>query len=369
MKRIAWFFPSFGAGGVQRAILSLTRRFLALGIFVDLVVADAHGPFLKDVPAGVVVTDLHAPRMLAALPGLISHLRTARLDALISAQNHANLVAVLATRVAGTPTRLILTEHNDMIEGSRQSRSVKDRLRPFAARLLYPLAQAVVAVSKGVAESIVVIVHLPPERICTIHNAPIPGNLEELVRRTPESPWLLTRDVPVVVSVGRLVVQKDYPTLLRALAYMNEWQPVRLMILGEGPERGKLQELAASLGVSDRVSMPGFVENPYSYMGRADAFALSSLYEGFPSVLVEALACGARVVATDCRSGPAEILGGGRFGRLAPVGDARALGNAIQAALEDLDYRPDASVARAREYSVERAAESYLSLIFGPGDL
>jgi len=368
MKRVAWLFPSFGGGGVQRSILRLTPAFLERGLAVDLVVVEARGPFLKDVPPGANVTDLRASGTLAALPRIIAYLRTVSPDALISAQNHVNLVAALAFALARPRTRLFLAEHNDMLEGGRRARGVISRLRPLAARILYPLAEGIIATSRGVAESVSIVARIPSTRIHTIYNPALPEDLERLVGSEPGHPWLASKDMPVILAVGRLALQKDFPSLLQAFAHLRTQVPARLIILGEGTQRRHLEDLAQGLGIASHVSMPGFNENPYAYMARADVFVLSSVYEGFANVLVEALACGARVVSTNCRSGPAEILDGGRFGRMVPIRDAPALARAIQDALEDKSFHREQSIRRAAEFSTARSAEAYLKLLF-PGEI
>ncbi len=322
------------------------------------------GPLRSTFPTGAHVVDLHASGALAALPGLVSYLRATSPHALIAAQNHINLVAVVACMLAHTRTRLFLSEHNDMLEGAHNARGLINRLRPFASRVLYRRAEGIIAVSEGVAESVEAVARLPRRRIHTIYNPALPDDLDALVQMDPGVPWLSSKDEPVILAVGRLAVQKDFPTLLKALALLRHEVPARLIILGEGPERPRLEKCALELGIAAHVLMPGFNENPFACMAHSDVFALSSKYEGFPSVLVEALACGANIVATNCRSGPAEILDHGSFGRLVPVGDAPSMAHALRAALEERSVSTDRAVRRAAEFSTSRAADAYLSLLF-----
>ena len=179
-----------------------------------------------------------------------------------------------------------------------------------------------------------------------------------------EHPWFGDGGAPVVLAAGRLAPQKDYPALLRAFAEVVRSRPARLVILGQGVERESLLELAERLGVSDSFDLPGFDVNPFRYMSRASVFVLSSRYEGFPNVLAQAMACGAPVVSTDCRSGPSEMLEGGRWGRLVPVGDWRAMARAIEATLDD-PMPAKALKARASVYSVEASVDKYLELLIG----
>ena len=179
-----------------------------------------------------------------------------------------------------------------------------------------------------------------------------------------EHAWFGDGGAPVILAAGRLSGEKDYPTLLRAFAEVVGSRSARLVILGQGVERESLLELAERLGVSDRFDLPGFDVNPFRYMSRASVFVLSSRYEGFPNVLAQAMACGAPVVSTDCRSGPSEMLEGGRWGRLVPVGDWRAMARAIEATLDD-PMPAEELKARASVYSVEASVERYLQVVLG----
>ena len=246
----------------------------------------------------------------------------------------------------------------------------KRALLPGLMRRAYEQADAVVAVSDGVADDLARLTVLV-ERIRTIHNPVVGPELEALSREPVGHPWLAPGEPPVVLSVARLTDQKDLPILVAAFARLRAQRPARLLILGDRPtpERtaariGELQMLAYRLGVVADVELPGFVANPYAYMARARLFVLSSRYEGFANVLVEAMACGCPVVSTDCPSGPAEILDGGRYGPSVPVGDDVALAAAMERALA---APPDPTVLRGRAaaFTVERATDGYLDALFG----
>jgi glycosyltransferase involved in cell wall biosynthesis len=181
-----------------------------------------------------------------------------------------------------------------------------------------------------------------------------------------EHPWLQGGEPPVLLSVGRLNAQKDYPTLFRAVAELRQTRDLHLIVLGEGPERAALEQLADDIGISDILAMPGFVDNPFAYMRQARLFVLSSRWEGFGLVIVEALACGCPVLSTDCPSGPGEILEGGRYGRLTPVGDASQMARAIEASL-NAPEDPEVLMARARDFELNRIARTYLETLgLGP---
>lgn len=236
------------------------------------------------------------------------------------------------------------------------------RALPDLARRFFPRADAVVASSRGVAEDLARAAGLPRERIVPIHNPVRIGEVRWRAREPAGHPWLDGAGPPVVLAAGKLKPQKDFPTLLRAFARLRRRREVRLVVLGEGAGRPGLLALARELGVAADVALPGFVSNPFAFMARSALFALSSAWEGFANVIVEALACGCPVVSTDCPSGPSEILEGGRFGRLVPVGDPEALAEAMRGTLE-APPDPEALRKRAEEFGIELVAERYAAVL------
>jgi glycosyltransferase involved in cell wall biosynthesis len=397
--------PSLAGGGVERVMLNLAGAFAERELRVDLVLCRAEGPMRDQVPAPVHLVELPAAppgwarlRILAAdpgglnvllrpvllsvrgakqfrhVPGLARYLRRERPQVLLSALTKPNLMAVWARHLAGAPTRLVLSEHSTIpLPGGAPPEEKKWRWRyfPSVGRRVYPRADAIVAVSDGVADNLVQCAGIPRERITTIYN-PIAGPaLLERSRAPLDHPWFQPSAPPVVLGVGRMHESKDFPTLVRAFARVRAKRNARLMILGDTDAahlalRAEILALAARLGVAGDVSLPGFVTNPFAYMARAAVFALSSAWEGLANVLIEALACGCPVVSTDCPSGPAEILENGRVGPLVPVGDEVALAAAI---LSLLDAPPDRDRLRSRgaAFGVDRAAERYLE-VFSDAD-
>ena len=242
-------------------------------------------------------------------------------------------------------------------------------------RSLYPTAEAVVAVSRGVAEDVAARSGLPAERVSVVYNPAVTPEIGALSAAPVPHPWLAGDGPPVVLAVGRLGAAKDFPMLIRAFALLHGRQPARLVILGKDKDPRKTDKrvaeyraLADGLGVADDVDFPGFTANPFAWMARASVLAVSSRHEGFCNVIAEALACGCPVVSTDCPSGPAEILDGGRFGRLVPVGDAAAMADALAATLAE-PPAPDLLRARAQVFSLARAVDRYQGLLFGqPND-
>lgn len=362
-RRVALFIPVLSAGGAERVLLHLAGGFADRGLDVDLVLVRRAGPLLASVPPRVRVVDLRAPRLLFSLGALVGYLRRQRPDVLISAMEDINTIALCARRIAGVATRVVATVHNTLSEESKQAAGLKVRLSPFLARRFYPWADAVVAVSHGAAEDLVRL-GVDRRRVCVIYNPVVTAALFEAASQPLPDPWFAPGAPPVILAAGRLAAQKDFVTLVRAFERVRTGRPVRLVILGEGGERAGLERLVHELELGRDVRLPGRVDNPYAWMARASLFVLSSVHEGLPTALIEAMAVGTPVVSTDCKSGPAEILDAGRYGTLVPVGDVVGLARAMS---QTLDVPVDSAVLRRRaeHFSLERAVAAYLKLVEG----
>jgi glycosyltransferase involved in cell wall biosynthesis len=360
--RIAVFIPSLMPGGVQRVMLNLTRGMAERGCTVDLLLARAEGPFLKEVSPGVRIVDLRASGVLASLPRLVRFLRSAKPDALLSAQPHCNLVAIWARRMGNPRTRLVISEHGYTSQALRNSRKLIDRFIPMLMHWFYPRADAVVAVSRDTAGDLAARSGLPRENIHVIHNPVLTPEIKSLSRVPVNHRWMEAGQPPLILSAGRLHPAKDFVTLIQAFAAIIKWRQAHLIILGEGEQRQELERLVEKFGIRDHVEMPGFTDNPFAYMAHCAVFVLASRWEGFGNVLVEALACGAQVVSTDCPGGPAEILENGKSGRLAMVGNVDSLSEAIETAL-DHPLPVENLRKRAQAFSMDAAAEKYLNLL------
>ena len=361
---LAIFLPSLAGGGAERMMLNLAAGVLAEGIAVDLVCADASGPYLSQVPAGCRLVDLKARRVLWALPRLAAWLRRERPSALLAAMDHANLVAIWARRLARTrpPVRLAVSVRSQLSLAAANEPSLRGRALPWLARRFYPWADDIIAVSEGVADDLADCLGLSRTRITVIPNPVVSDDLDALASEPVEHPWLVPGAPPVVLAAGRLTAQKDFPTLLQAFARLVPERDLRLMILGEGPDRAALEAEIEALGLGDRIALLGFQTNPFSYMARARLFVLSSAWEGLPGVLIQAMACGTPVVSTDCPSGPREVLVGGRLGPLVPVGDAEALALAIAQTL-DAPLPAETLKARAAQYGLAPVSRRCLAAL------
>jgi glycosyltransferase involved in cell wall biosynthesis len=353
-------------GGIERVIANLTRNLIEHGLKVDLVLNFlGFHPFLSEFPPEVRVVDLKAQGIPARLPKLVGYLRQEQPLALLSANHYANEVALLAKRLSGTSTRVVVSEHTTLSREAAHAPQLGLRhWTPLAARLSYPWADGIVAVSQGVAEDLAGLTSLPLERIRTIYNPVVTPELSEKAKEPVDHPWFAPGELPVILGVGRLEEQKDFPNMITAFERVRQVQPARLMILGEGSQRSRLNALVRELGLENDVAMPGFVKNPYAYIARAAVFALSSAWEGLPTVIIEALAVGTPVVSTNCKSGAAEILGNGKYGELVPIGDKEALANAILSVLSGKSKPVDP--AWLQQFTLEKATQQYLDILGVP---
>ncbi|MEY4668263.1 MAG: hypothetical protein RL518_962 [Pseudomonadota bacterium] len=358
-SRVAVFVPSVHGGGAERAMLVFCRELVELGLSVDLLTVRLEGPLQQLIPPGVSVIDLKSSRTALALPKLVCYLKRARPAALYSTIMNANVVAAMAGVLSGTRIPTIVRESNAPLSSPKgtASRWVTYKVAP----LLYQFAYGIIAVSQGVADELSVMAPRIKKRIRVI---PTPVISEDVLRQGEEPvthPWFIHHDRPVILSAARLERHKGFFTLLRAFAELRQRKDARLAILGQGSQREQIEAEISRLGLEGQAALLGFAHNPFAYMSKADVFVLASEFEGLPNVLVQAMAFGTPIVSTDCKSGPAEILCGGRFGTLVPVGDVQALARGLESALTQPRHLE--AMAHARSvYGARNAAHEYLAM-------
>ena len=402
-RRVCILIPSLAGGGAEHATLLLASGLLERGHGVDLVLRDLVVDYPGYVPSGArlfflarpgnsdgpsdsvlrpptpqplvpatLPTRLRFPRLALAravpwkqwqllastsLPrwaaATAMYLDRERPDALLAILTPAVVAAKLATCVAHHRSRIVASQRN-MFKSTREFRR---------ARLAYPHADAAVAVSHGVASELGRLSGMSHNRIHTIYNPVVSSDLLRKAREPLDHPWLNGRGPPVVLAIGRLHKQKDFATLLAAFAIVHRQRTARLIVLGRGPLLANLRSLAHKLRIAKDVEFPGFVENPYAFLARASLFVLSSRHEGLPNVLIEAMACGCPIVSTNCPFGPDEILEGGRWGELVPVGNPEALASAMARTLDNPPHRHGLR-ERASFFSIERSVVRYEELLF-----
>jgi glycosyltransferase involved in cell wall biosynthesis len=356
------FIPNLEGGGAERTTLNLASELQARGHPVELIVCRARGSLTAEVPAGIRVVELGADRLRTALPALVHYLRSRRPDYLMPTIEHANVLSLLARAISRTKTPVIVRVNNSISEFAAEAGTSMERLTVLLARRLYRRADVLVAVSFGVADDLASFVGADPLTIRTLPNPTAAKDVIHSAAAPLSHPWFSHGEPPVILAVGSLRTKKNVPMLIDAFAEVQRHRVARLLILGDGPERPSLERKVQELGLGHSVALPGFDPNPFRYMSRCAVFALASDREGLPGVLIEALVCGANVVSTDCRSGPSEILDGGRYGRLVPTRDAQAMAQELIVALDDPIRPPPHSWA---PYTTERATDAYVELIEG----
>ena len=362
-RHLAIFVSFSGTGGVERVVHNLLQGLAAHDIDVDLLAVVGKDGWLPEIPwPNIRVIDLKVRHTHLALPALIRYLRVERPDVLMAAKDRAIRIAVLARRLARVETRLVGQLHNN-ISGFLETKTPLQRwLRTAPMRWLFPDVDLIICVSEGVVEDTIKITGLPRERMVAIRNPVITPDVYPKSEEPVDHPWFNGQTVPVIVGAGRLTPEKGFASLIRAFNQVRQQKDCKLLILGEGPLRRDLEQLAAELGLSDSISMPGYCANPFAYMKKSSLFVLSSVWEGSGNVLVEALALGIPSVSTDCPYGPSETLAGGQFGPLVPVCDDHALAEAMLATLNNplpAKVLQEATV----EFSVEYSTRRYLEVL------
>lgn len=357
--KIALFVPSLRGGGAERVMVNLARGFAEEGHPVDLVLAKAEGPYLKDVPESVRIVDLDSPRVLQSLPGLVKYLRRERPHALLSALDHANLVALWAKRIANVNTRVVVSIHNTISIDFLKDRSLRSSLLPLLVKCMYPYSYAVTAVSSGVADDFSKLTGISRSFIKVIYNPVMSPELLLKAQEDVQHIWFDKGQPPVIIGVGRLTKQKDFKTLIKAFYLLRQKRDARLIILGEGEDRIELESLIDSLEIRNDVHLPGFVDNPHAYMAKAKAFVLSSLWEGLGNVLVEAIEMGIPVVSTNCPSGPREIADIYKNFEPIQASNPQLMADAICAALD----KPSEAKTTNKTFYIDNVSVRYLELL------
>ncbi|MBT3047205.1 MAG: glycosyltransferase [Candidatus Thiodiazotropha sp.] len=359
---VCLFILKFGDGGVERMMVNIARGLSMIGVRVDFIVKETQAPYLHLLPEQVRIIRFQVSKQKAALPKLIDYLKSNDPDILLSAKILDDRIALQAKRRHSGRTRFYLRPGTALISRmkARGTHPLRRWLKTRQLRSLFAAADGVVAVSQGVANEVVELSAIPWEKISVIKNPTITPELYQQAEAAIDEPWLAADQPPLILGIGGLRRQKDFPTLLRAFARVRRELPCRLMILGQGNKQGQLLNLARELEVSDDFRLPGFVQNPYAYLKGARLFVLSSLWEGSPNVLTEAMALGTSCVSTDCPSGPHEVTRGGEVAPLVPMGDAERLAQAmLQTLREPLD--PQRLKEAVSDYTLVKSAGSYLA--------
>ena len=358
---ISILMDNLRGGGAERIAVNLANGIVLRGYKVDMVLSNASGFFLSKLRPEVRVIDLKTSQLRWTLIPYLRYLLKHKPDSVLACMWPLSVIAILAYKLSRIKSRIVVAEHTTWSRSDSASITGGHRLVASSMHMLFPYADNIIAVSKGVADDLAVFANLAPEVIKVIYNPVVHG----------EAPFVKAPVVPEgwcfgshhrVLAVGALRPIKDFTTLLNAFALLSKRLDVRLLILGEGELRSLLEDQAVHLGIRDVVFMPGFVKDPEPYYRHADLHVLSSTGEGLPTVIIEAIANGTPVVSTDCPSGPREILDGGKYGELVPVGDVKALADAMFDSLNRVN-NVDALKERAKKFSVDKAVNHYLEVL------
>ena len=359
---LAIFFSTSGHSGVDRLAKNLVPALARRGYTIDVLKVRRHGPNLTELPPGLRIIDLGTAHTYSSLLPVVRYLRRERPRSLYCDKDRINHTALLARALARVPTFLAVGTGTTLSIDCAQ-RGLLHRLKTrFSTGKLYPFADNVIVTAEGVADDMASYTGLDRNKIQVVPCPVVPARIFHNGFDTPDHPWFHDGGPPIIMGLGELCARKDFVTLLRGFAQLQEQQPCRLMIIGRGDDRDRLLAAAHELGVADLLALPGFVDSPYGWLAQARVFAFTSVLEGLGFALIEALACGIPSVATNCPSGPAEILQNGKYGPLVPVGDHLALAAALESAL--LRPLPRAFLQEAaRPYEIENATTAYIQAL------
>ncbi|MFH5834127.1 glycosyltransferase [Halalkalibaculum sp. DA384] len=367
-KKISIVLPNLCSGGVERMRIHLADYFIRKSYEAQFVLFQEKGELLSLVPDEAEVINLNAKKLRDGLIPLRNYITSEKPDALLAAMWPVSIIAIWAAKYLKHKPRVVISEHNQITSTPMYRKGKKGLnkwLIPFSMRLSYPHGDSVIGVSKGVVSDLRNLSNQPLEHATVIYNPAAPAT-EKVDAIEANNEFWRSQTSKRIIGIGSLKKQKDFPSLIQSFGKVQKEIGAELLILGEGDERPRLERMIQERNLEDSVHLPGFVEEPLQYLKSADLFVLSSAWEGFGNVIVEALACGVPVVSTNCKSGPAEILEDGKYGRLVPVGNPDAIAHAILEELEK-EHDPEFLKKRAQDFSVEKIADQYLELLF-PGD-
>lgn len=357
---IAFLLSDLKGGGAQKMVINLANWFAHKGYKTELVLFNNTGKYNNLVADNVAIRNLKTSRTLYGIRPLSHYLKKENPDILFSAIYHVNIIAIFSSLLARTKTKTIVSERNHFTRSLLDKIFLEKVFWSFLLRIFYPFSDYIIGISDGVCDDLKG--KLPARahhKIETIYNPVVTDNFKKNSQRGVKDIFPKSSGVKLITS-GRMVLQKDYPTLLKAFQlYQNKNNNAHLVILGDGPLKDELKSLAKKLNIGDNVTFAGFVEEPLAYIKQADIFVMTSAWEGFCNVIVEALFCGLKIVVTDCPSGPSEILKEGQFGTLCTVGNPSSIAKSIENTVEK-KVKPEAQKKRALDFHVDSIGEHFL---------
>ena len=360
-SRIAIYLHSIYGSGVDRIMVNLSHSFIENGLKVDLVLDSTGLIHLWDWSPQMRIVNLNSGRNpVKRLSNLMRYLRREKPTSIISNGHFTNEISILAKRLSGVSTQVIVCEQNNLFLISKHSPGGIQGWAPTTAKMLYPWADRVVVPSRALAKELATL-GLPSKHMQVIYNPVVRPEIWEKAKEPVDHPWFAPGEPPVILAVGRLETQKDYPTMIRAFAQVRQVKPVRLVIFGQGTQRSEIEALVHELELEKDVAFLGFVKNPYAYVAKSAMLALSSAWEALPTFVIETMALEIPVVSTNCPTGPAEILDNGKYGDIVPVGDYKAMAAAILNVLSGESKAVDP--AWIEQFTSEDTTKKYLEVM------
>ena len=360
MSKISLFLPDLRGGGAEKVAVNLANEMVRRGFDIDVVLIKSQGELLADLESSINIIDLDAERIRSAVKPYVSYLEDSKPDVILASMWPLTSIAIIANQLAKSRSTVIVSEHTTW----SQSHIVKKWSRRWMTRLImsltFPFADGIITVSNGAALDLARFSFIKRQSITVIYNPVVDERKMGCCDSSVNHLW--PKAEYHILSVGTLKHVKDFATLIKAFALVRNKVDASLIILGEGELRAELLALSKILGVSSHVSFPGFVRNTTPFYQSADLFVLSSLAEGFGNVIVESMASGTPVVATDCQSGPREILKDGEYGKLVPISDIDALANAIVTSIKET-HCAEVLKRRASDFTIDKITSQYLNVM------
>ena len=361
--KIAIFLASLSGGGAEKMMVKVANYLSRLGYDVDLIVCRGDGEYLSFVDAKVNIITFNVKRVSRSIFKLRNYLQRVNPEVLLSAMNYVNATAAVAIFLARCKTRHVASERSHFSSRYSSLSPIRKLLLTKFIGWCYSRCDKVIAISKGVKTDLCSEINLDADKVVVIYNPAYPDDLCELIMSPLDDSIMSESKKKYILCVGRLEPAKGFFNLLKSFSLISGKNSVELIMMGQGSLESSLKEYSKKLGIESSVKFIGFQINPYPFLVKADLFVLPSEFEGFGNVLVEAMACGTKIVSTDCPSGPSEILENGRWGHLVPVNDSAALALAMQNSLLIDDDREIELKNRSRDFSMEKIGRQYLDVL------
>lgn len=381
IKKIAIFISSFRAGGGEINMINLANNFVDRGFKVDLLVMKPVGKCRDMIKSSVNIVNVDSGRIIFSIPRIISYLRKNRPNFIIATDEFSHIISLTSVKLSLVRTKTVFRVGNMFsILFSRYKGLKQGVIIPFIAKRIYRYADIFIANSFGVADDIENFFKISKKKINIIHNPKKIKKIIEMSKKDAGHNWVDEKDLPVILFAGRLREQKNIPILIRAFAETSSRIPSRLLLIGIGRERARLERLVKELNIDKFVDFFGFSENPYSFMSKVDIFATTSIWEGFSNSLQEAMICGAPVIATDCSSGPREMIAPdtdplhrmnsgveyGKYGILVPMNKVEEVSTAMENLLKNKEIKEKyskLSSLRGESFNSNKIFDQYLEAL------